>query len=101
MTTINGKIYLNDLEPGDYKVIDNNEKTLTFRVNNDNTLTGNVKENYTNNLNRILSVASATLFINIQTGQVMAKYGILFVCISIIIGLLAIIRIKSLKRLEN
>ncbi len=101
MTTINGKIYLNNLESGDYKVIDNDGKSLTFRVNNDNTLSGNIKENYTNNINRILASASATLLINIQTGQVLTRYTILMLCISTIIGLLAIIRVKNFKKLEN
>lgn len=92
MTTINGKLFLNNLPEGNYKIVDNNKKELTFTISSDGTLSGNIKENYTSNLNRIMSTAQAELTVSLQTGQKVIKYAVLIGIISTILGVLILLR---------
>lgn len=94
MTTIDGKIYLNNIEEGDYRLTDNNGKEVVFTVESDGTLSGNIKENFKADYNKIMSTSYAELIINHQTGQTVIKYGLIIGAISLLLGLLIYIRKK-------
>lgn len=88
MRTVRGRIYINNLQSGQYKLVDNKGLESIFVINDDGTLSGKIIEN-TNIKGKVLSSAVAELVINNQTGMTPAKYGILATLIMIIIGLLA------------
>lgn len=97
MTTINGRLYLNNLSVGNYKIIDNNKNEILFSIENDGSLTGNIKENYTNNFNRIMSTSQAQLIINIQTGQKIKRYGIVIAVLTLLLLVFMYIKNKTKK----
>mgnify|MGYP004501381683 CR=1 FL=1 len=95
MNPINGRLYLNNLPEGEYKLIDNENKKISFSITSDGKLTGNIKENKTNNLVGILSKATSTLYVSIRTGQKVIKYGFILIIISMITTSLMYIRNKK------
>ena len=95
MNPINGRLYLNNLPEGEYKLIDNENKEISFSITSDGKLTGNIKENKTNNLVGILSKATSTLYVSIRTGQKVIKYGFILIIISMITTSLMYIRNKK------
>ena len=96
MKPIKGRLYLTNLEPGSYKVTDDNGSELTFIINDDLTLSGHVKE-YVPSSNRIESTGEAKLLISIQTG--IRKINYMFIAISIIVVLSVMFVIR--KKREN
>lgn len=97
MMTINGKLFLNNLSEGEYKLLDNDGKELLFTISDNGSLTGNIKENYTNNLNKIMSTAYAELIVSLQTGQKIIRYGLILFTMSLLTISLLIIK-KNMKR---
>ena len=87
MTSIKGRIYLNNLEEGSYKLVSNDNKDIEFTITEDGKLNGNILEN-TNEKRKAIETAFAYLIITIQTGVNQIKYIIYIVAIvSIILGL--------------
>lgn len=95
MNPINGRLYLNNLPEGEYKLVDNENKKVVFSISSEGKLTGNIKENKTNNLVGILSKATSTLYVSIRTGQNVIKYGLILIIISMITMSLVYIRNKK------
>ena len=87
MTSIKGRIYLNNLEEGSYKLVSSDNKDIEFTITEDGKLNGNILEN-TNEKRKVIETAFAYLIITIQTGVNQIKYIIYIVAIvSIILGL--------------
>ena len=96
----NNKIYLTNVEPGVYKLVNvsDNNKVLTFIVDNDGTLTGYAKINNVSNTDTIMSFSEAELITSIQTGGSKPLYIILIGLLLFIIILLFILkRRKEIK----
>ena len=87
MTSIKGRIYLNNLEEGSYKLVSSDNKDIEFTITEDGKVNGNILEN-TNEKRKVIESALAYLIITIQTGVNQIKYIIYIVAIvSIILGL--------------
>ena len=87
MTSIKGRIYLNNLEEGSYKLVSSDNKDIEFTITEDGKVNGNILEN-TNEKRKVIETAFAYLIITIQTGVNQIKYIIYIVAIvSIILGL--------------
>ena len=99
MTSIKGRIYLNNLEEGSYKLVSSDNKDIEFTITEDGKVNGNILEN-TNEKRKVIETAFAYLIITIQTGVNQIKYIIYIVAIvSIILGLgLAFKEQKKLSR---
>ena len=96
---IKGKIYINNLVSGDYKLKSSNNKELDFSIDDDGNITGNIKKY--NRVDRDINKYSksiAELIIAIQTGIIRTNYLLLIIPIIILILiLLMIIRNKTKK----
>ena len=87
MTSIKGRIYLNNLEEGSYKLVSSDNKDIEFTITEDGKVNGNILENI-NEKRTVISTALAYLIITIQTGVNQIKYIIyIILMISIILGL--------------
>ena len=87
MTSIKGRIYLNNLEEGSYKLVSSDNKDIEFTIVEDGKVNGNVLENPSES-KKVIETALAYLIITIQTGVNQIKYIIYIVLIvSIILGL--------------
>ena len=98
MKPIKGRLYITNLEPGDYKVVDDNNSEVTFTINSDGTLSGHVKE-YTPSTNRIESTGEAKLLISIQTGIRRVNY--MLIAISLIAALSIMFILKKKKEVNS
>ena len=87
MTSIKGRIYLNNLEEGSYKLVSSDNKDIEFTITEGGKVNGNILEN-TNEKRKVIETAFAYLIITIQTGVNQIKYIIYIIAIvSIILGL--------------
>ena len=91
MKPIKGRLYLTNLEPGDYKVVDENNSEVTFTINSDGTLSGHVKE-YTPSTNRIESTGEAKLLISIQTGIRRVNYMLIAISLMAVLSVMFILK---------
>ena len=98
MKPIKGRLYLINLEPGDYKVSDDNGREVTFTINNDRSISGHVKE-YIPKDSNIDATGEAKLLISIQTG--IRRINYMFIAISLIATLSILFVIKRRKDNKN
>ena len=99
MTTINGRIYLNNITSGSYKLVSSSGKEISFEISDEGTLSSNIKENFSLDTNKILSLSTAEIITSIRTGQTVIKFGILISLISVILSLLIIAKRQNEKYL--
>lgn len=95
------KIYINDIEEGVYRLIntqDNNE-TLTFIIESNSVLTGNIKLNNDNSTNKIMSESEAEFLTSIQTGYFKSK--ILLILVLLIFGIYILFKMNKIKNFNN
>ncbi len=93
MKPINGKIYLNNIGKGDYRLIDDNKNELIFKVEDNGNLVGNIKENYKNKSD-ILSSAEALVITSIQTGIIVRNLFLVFLILILVILSLVVVNKK-------
>ena len=93
LRTIDGKIYINGIGEGSYKLIGNN-KQLQFTVSYEG-VSNNIRENYSIKVNRTTN-AIAELILQLQTGMVRSPF-ILIVMI-LIIAILGFIAVQKYKK---
>ena len=91
MTTVRGRLYINNLSEGDYKIVDNNGKEITFSITNNEQVIGRVRDNTNVTTTKVIATAIAQLIITIQTGVIRGSYIILMVLILGILSLLFMI----------
>jgi hypothetical protein len=94
MKPIKGRLYLTDLEPGNYKVVDDNNSELVFTINDDLTLSGHVKE-YIPSSNKIEANGEAKLLISIQTGIKKMNYMLIAISLITVLSVMLVIKKKS------
>ena len=96
MTTVRGRLYIENLTSGEYKVKDNKGKEISFTIDDDLKVTGNVIENNRPSTNEnLVSTAIAELIIAIQTGITRINYLVLITIMLGIIGVLYLINRKK------
>ena len=102
LSATGGKIYINNIDSGSYKLVSESGKEILFIISDDGTLTGKIKENK-GVFNNILGSSKAQLIFTIQTGQEVIKYGLLITLLAIITGLLIIMKNRKIayKTKEN
>ena len=98
LTAVRGRLYLNNLNKGSYKLVSNDNKSIEFSIDSDGNISGNVtdvKEDSSSNT----SISEAELILQIQTGITRHYYLLLIIPIILIIITLMIIigKIKILK----
>ncbi len=92
---IGGKVYLDNLPYGNYKLIGNDNSEIVFAINEDGTLSGKIKENNFIHNENILGSSNAQLIFMIQTGQKIINYG--KIIISITAAIIVIFLVKKRK----
>ncbi len=95
LTPIKGRLYIDNLYNGSYKLESSDNKTIEFSIDNDGIIKGNVAENV-NNSSQSISDSSAELILNIQTG--VSKHYYLLVLIPILLVTLLLIITKNKRR---
>ena len=95
LSATGGKIYINNIDSGSYKLVSESGKETLFIISDDGTLTGKIKENK-GVFNNILGSSKAQLIFTIQTGQKVIKYGLLITLLAIITGLLIIMKNRKI-----
>ena len=99
MKPIKGRLYLNDLPNGEYKLKDNYNNELEFTIYDDGTLTSNVRENIVSEYGHLSASAVATLIISIQTGITRVSYIlIILLVLGVLTKLLLMKKNKSKKK---
>ncbi len=94
MKPIKGRLYLTNLDPGDYKVSDDNNSEVTFTINADGTLSGHVKE-YVPSNSKIESTGEAKLLISIQTGIRKINYMLIAISLIAVLSVMFVLKRKS------
>ena len=93
MKPIKGRLYLTKLEPGNYKVSDDNGSEVTFTISDDLTLSGHVKE-YIPSENVIEATGEAKLIITIQTGIRKVNYMLIAISLIAVLSVMFVIKRK-------
>ena len=100
LTPIKGRLYIDNLQKGSYKLESSDGKYIEFSIDSDGNISGNVVEN--NGINRKTSSSStavAELILQIQTGITRHYYLLLIIpIILIIITLMIIIRKRKILK---
>lgn len=99
LRTVKGRIYLNNLGTGKYKLVDNEGKEISFAITDEGKLEGNIAENFQTEKTKVIASAVAELILTIATGTAVGHYFILLILISIIIVLLYLVQ-KQKKSLN-
>lgn len=96
LKTVRGRLYINDLGSGSYKLVGSDNKEISFTITDDYKIVGNVRE-YTADLDnaKVSSSSQAEYIIMMQTGVVRGNYLVLIALISAIISLIYLVRKKS------
>lgn len=90
---VKGKIYINELTSGNYKLKSSDNKELDFSIDSDGNITGNVKKyNKTDSGSAIYATSIAELIIAIQTGITRSSYLLIIPMIILIIMILLCIK---------
>ena len=90
---IKGRIYIKNIDKGSYRLVGSDNKEISFMIDEDGNITGNVKE-YNMKSKTTTSSATAELILSIQTG--IRKVNYMFIAISLVavLSLLFIIKRK-------
>ena len=96
LKTVRGRLYINDLGSGSYKLVGSDNKEISFTITDDYKIVGNVRE-YISTLDnaKISSSSQAEYIVMMQTGVVRGNYLVLIALISAIISLIYLVRKKS------
>lgn len=101
MTSIKGRIYLNNLEEGSYKLVSSDNKDIEFTIVEDGKVNGNVLENTSEN-RKVIETALAYLIITIQTGVERVKYLMyIIILVALIIGLMVLLKKQNKLKKEG
>ena len=100
IVSYNGSVTINNIPDGEYKLIGDNGSVSTFKIENDGSLSGNIRTSYltdTYTSNNILASSEAKMIVNLRTGNKYVRYGL----IAGIIGLLLACFIYMKKMVRN
>ena len=96
MYTVNGKIYINDVSEGTYKLTSSDGNSIDFEVLSDG-VSSNIKINNKVIKNRIVE-AVAELIIQIQTGTARLPIILFIVIMTLLVSIFGLMTIKKHKR---
>ncbi len=97
LTPIKGRLYINDLTSGSYRLVSSDNRYIEFSINDEGNISGNVSEYISKNYGST-SKASAELILTIQTGFKKHYYLLAIIPISLlIIALIVIIRKRKVS----
>ena len=95
MRTVRSRIYINKLETGTYKLVDDRNKEINFTVSSDS-VSDNIRENNSNTtLGKVIASDTAELILNIQTGIIKVNYLAILLIITFAIVLLLVTKKKK------
>ena len=97
LTPIRGRLYLNNLYKGSYKLLSSDNKSIEFSIDEDGNISGNVTENAKESSSRT-STSVAELIITIQTGNNKYYYLLLIIPIALIVLTLILLMRRTKKR---
>ena len=97
LRTIDGKIYINDIGEGEYKLIGSDSKEITFTVSYEG-VSNNIRINNKANTRRVVD-AVATLILTLQTGVVRSPY--ILIIMLLVLGILCFIAYGKYKEQHN
>jgi hypothetical protein len=91
---IKGRLYLNNLNKGSYRLVSNDNKSIEFSIDEDGNISGNVTESTASGSEtKAKAISTAELILTIQTGIERHYYLLLIIpIILIIISLVVVIR---------
>ena len=92
---IKGRIYINDLDSGEYKLVDNYNNELQFTIYDDGTLSPNIRENIVSDFGHMSASSVATLVISIQTGILRINYMLIAISIIAVLFIMFVLKRKS------
>ncbi len=92
---IKGRIYINDLDSGEYKLVDNYNNELQFTIYDDGTLSPNIRENIISDFGHMSASSVATLVISIQTGILRINYMLIAISIIAVLFIMFVLKRKS------
>ena len=97
LTSVKGRLYLNNLNKGSYKLVSNDNKSIEFSIDSDGNISGNVTEATEENSSNT-SVSEAELILTIQTGIERHYYLLLLIPMTLLIIIMMILVRKNRKR---
>ncbi len=99
MRTVRGRLYINNLPTGNYKVVSSDNKEIQFSILEDGNIVGKIRNNINQEKSKVIATAIAELIITIQTGFVRSGYIVMAILILVIISLLFMV-MKQRKNFE-
>ena len=96
--TVNGRVYLNGIGEGTYKLVSNNDREISFVIS-DNSISSNIKENPNYTPGTFIVSAVATLILTLQTGVIRYPYITVIIILLFLVGVSYILK-KEKKQLE-
>lgn len=96
--TVNGRVYLNGIGEGTYKLVSNNDREISFVIS-DNSISSNIKENPNYTSGTFIVSAVATLILTLQTGVIRYPYITVIIILLFLVGVSYILK-KEKKQLE-
>ena len=79
LTSIKGRLYINNLSKGSYRLVSSDNKSVEFSIDEDGKIAGNVTENTNNSSSsKAISESQAEVILFIQTG-ISKHYYLLFI----------------------
>ena len=97
LRTVDGKIYINGIGEGEYKLVSDNNREVVFTIDYAG-VSNNIRENHSIKISRTTS-AIATLILQLQTGMVCSPY--ILIIMILVIGILGFIAYQKYKKEEN
>lgn len=101
MKPIKGRLYLNNMPAGEYKLKDNYDNELEFTIYDDGSLSPNVTENIISEYGHLSASAVATLIINIQTGIIRIRYILITLLVLGVLTTLLLMKKNKSKKKET
>ena len=99
MKSIKGRIYLNNVDAGEYMLKDNLDNELEFTIYDDGSLSPNIRENIISDYGHMSASAVATLIISIQTG--ILRVGNILIALAVIILIIIILLLYKKKSINK
>ena len=97
--TVNGKVYINNIGEGTYKLVSNTDREINFEISS-TSISSNIKENPNYEVGTITSTSVATLILQLQTGVVRTPYLVIMSILMILI-VLSYVLVKKTKKQFN
>lgn len=99
MKSIKGRIYINNVDAGEYMLKDNLDNELEFTIYDDGNLSPNIRENIISEYGHMSASAVATLIISIQTG--ILRVGNILIALAVIILIIIILLLYKKKSINK